>query len=243
MSTVQFAPLDQISTRWTQIRDPLRFVMRYSQAIRAYLTAILKDPDEAEEACQEFLARFLERGLDAASPDRGRFRDYLKVSVRNTALALVRRKHEVPVNPAHFAALAAQEGDSAWDSQWQQVVLDKAWRLVEVHEHGSPTSMYYTALRLAVDHPMEKSEWLAGQAAQQLGREVTAAAFRKQLSRARQFFARLVLEEVAQTLTDPTRDALEAELADLGLLPYVREQLPQPGAAVAHGASVNRSGS
>jgi DNA-directed RNA polymerase specialized sigma24 family protein len=217
--------LDQITTRWSQIRDPLRFVMRYSPAIRAYLAALFRDDDAAEEACQEFLARFLERGLIAASPDRGRFRDYLKMSVRNTAIAMLRAKRARPVDPALFEALLTTAADNAWAAHWRRVVLDKAWRMIEAHEHAAPTSLYYTALRLTVDHQNESSEQLAARAAAQANRSITPAAFRKQLSRARQFFAEAIVEEVSQTLSGCTHDELQGELAELGLLPYVRDFL------------------
>jgi RNA polymerase sigma factor (sigma-70 family) len=218
--------LDQITTRWSQICDPLRFVMRYSQAIRAYLAAIFRDEEAAEEACQEFLAKFLERGLDAAVPDRGRFRDYLKISVRNTALAILRRKHETPVDPALFESIATQSADDAWTNEWQRVVLDKAWRLLEGHERSAPQSLHFTALKLAVDFPQETSEQLAVRAGQLSNREITAAAFRKQLSRARQHFAQLIVDEVSQTLSTNVRRDLAEELSELGLLPYVKAFVP-----------------
>lgn len=217
--------LDQISTRWSQICDPLRFVMRYSQAIRAYLLAIFRDEEAAEEACQEFLAKFLQRGLEAAVPDRGRFRDYLKISVRNCALATLRRKQATPVDPAFFEALVTPSADEAWANEWQRVVLDKAWRQLEAHEHASPQSLYYTTLRLAVDQPQATSQALAAAASERVQRPVTAVAFRKQLSRARQFFGQLIVDEVAQTLGDHQRGDLRDELAELGLLPYVKDHL------------------
>ena len=66
-------PLDEISTRWTQVKDPAQFVLRYSQAIRAYLLALLKDEHAADDVSQDFVLHFLQRGLTAADPDRGRF--------------------------------------------------------------------------------------------------------------------------------------------------------------------------
>jgi len=216
--------IDQITTRWSQICDPLRFVMRYSQAIRAYLKAIFRNDEAAEEACQEFLARFLERGLDAAAPDRGRFRDYLKISVRNTAVAILRRKHERPVDPSDLDALATT-ADDAWVSEWQRVILDKAWRMLELHERKSPQGLHFTVLKLAVDYSDETSDQLSVRASEIAQREINAAAFRKQLSRARQHFAQLIVDEVAQTLTSDVRRDLGEELAELGLLPYVKGQL------------------
>jgi DNA-directed RNA polymerase specialized sigma24 family protein len=227
LPTMATAPaLDQITTRWSQICDPLRFVMRYSQAIRAYLAAIFRDEEAAEEACQEFLAKFLGRGLEAAVPDRGRFRDYLKISVRNTALAMLRRKQEATVDPAVLESLTVTRADDAWNQEWQRVVLDKAWRLLEQHERTSPQGMHFTALKLAVEFPQETSEQLAARAAARLQRPVNAAAFRKQLSRARRHFARLIVEEVSQTLTSDVHRDLADELAELGLLPYVKGELP-----------------
>jgi len=219
--------LDQITTRWSQICDPLRFVMRYSQAIRAYLLAIFRDEEAAEEACQEFLAKFLERGLEAAVPDRGRFRDYLKISVRNTALAMLRRKHATPTDPAVMDTLGTTTADNAWTLEWQRVVLDKAWRQLEAHERTAPQSLHFTALRLAVDFPQETSDQLALRAADLMQREISAVAFRKQLSRARQHFAQLIVAEVSQTLGNDQRADLADELAELGLLPYVKGQLPE----------------
>ena len=224
MSTI--LALDQITTRWSQIGDPLRFVMLYSQAIRAYLIALLGDGDAAEEACQEFLATFLKRGLDRAAPDRGRFRDYLKISVRNTAISLLRRKYPQPVDPAVFETLAISNADDTWTREWQRVILEKAWRYLEAHERTAPASLYFTALRLAVDHPEDSSEQLAIQATCQTQRPINAAAFRKQLSRARMQFAQLIIAEVAQTLGNDSRFDLTEELAELGLLIYVQEYLP-----------------
>ena len=68
--------LDQISTRWPMIEDPVQFVLRYAPAIRSYLHALLKDTNVAEEVSQDFLVRGLLRGFGSATPLRGRFRHY-----------------------------------------------------------------------------------------------------------------------------------------------------------------------
>src|SRR5262245_47153551 len=47
-------------------------------AIRRYLTACLRDREEAEELFQEFAVRFLNGDYRRADPRRGRFRDYVK---------------------------------------------------------------------------------------------------------------------------------------------------------------------
>src|SRR4051812_36170096 len=84
--------LDQISTRWPAISDPVQFTMRYAPAIRGYLHALMGDADAADETAQDFLLRGLEVGFLRTPELRGRFRDYLKAAVRNAALSRLRRR-------------------------------------------------------------------------------------------------------------------------------------------------------
>src|SRR5436190_16567444 len=88
--------LDRITTRWSLITDPGHFVLRYAAAIRGYVLAILKNEHDAEEVIQEFLLRVCQKGFAPEQVTRGRFRDYLKSSVRNAALMLLRRRARDP---------------------------------------------------------------------------------------------------------------------------------------------------
>jgi RNA polymerase sigma factor (sigma-70 family) len=214
--------LDLISTRWAAVKDPVRFLMRYGRAIRKYLDALLKNTHDTDDVSQDFLLRVLEHGFAGADPDRGRFRDYLKRAVRNAALTRLRRKASTPVTPGMLEDLAAEE---EFVRDWRRCLLDRAWRGLESHQRRSPGNLFHTVLRLAVDHPEEDSEQLAARAAERSGRPLRADAFRKQLSRARKLFAQLLIQEVAQTLEKPTPELLEEELAELGLMEYVREHL------------------
>lgn len=214
--------LDQISTRWAAVKDPVRFLMRYGPAIGKYLGALLKNTHDAEEVSQDFLLRVLEHGFANADPDRGRFRDYLKRAVRNAALTRLRQKVSVPVTEGMLEDPAAEE---EFVRDWRRCLLDRVWRGLESHQRHSPGNLFHTVLRLAVDHPEEDSEQLAARAAERAGRPLRADAFRKQLSRARKLFAQLLIQEVSQTLEKPTPELLEEELAELGLMEYVREYL------------------
>lgn len=222
--------LNQISTHWATLRNAEQFFLRYGPAIHNYLSALFRDPADAEEVTQEVLLRAVGHGFDRATPDRGRFRDYLKVTVRNAALTFLRRRRPVLLSDDSLAQLPATpdvgSADDAWLRDWQGCLLDRVWRALRLHEHQSPGNLAYTVLRLAVDHPEEDSPALAARVAQGSGRPLRADAFRKQLSRARRKFAELLLAEVAQTLEGPTPERVEEELADLGLLEYLREFLP-----------------
>jgi DNA-directed RNA polymerase specialized sigma24 family protein len=222
--------LDQISTRWAAVKDPVQFLMRYGQAIRKYLEALLKNSHDADEVSQDFLLKVLEHGFANADPDRGRFRDYLKRAVRNAALTRLRKQHAVAQPDAILSSLAAENDLRAADAEfladWRRCLLDRVWRNLESHQRRSPGNLFHTVIRLTVDHPDEDSETLAIRAGEQLGRPLRAEAFRKQLSRARHLFAKLLLAEVTRTLEQPTPELLTEELIELGLFEYVRDFLP-----------------
>jgi RNA polymerase sigma-70 factor (ECF subfamily) len=66
---------------------------------------------------------------------------------------------------------------------------------------------------------------MAAQLGAQVGKPFTAGSIRQVLHRARERFAALLLDEVARTLVHPSRDDLELELIELGLLEYCRSAL------------------
>lgn len=223
--------LDQISTRWAAVNDPAQFLMRYGTAVRRYLGALVRNPDDVDEVLQDFLTRGIERGFVRAEPLRGRFRDYLKTAVRNAALSHLRRRKPTGQDEFILHELAAAPetplaADQQWEAEWRQCVLARAWQALESQERRAPASLCHTVLQLSVQYPDEDSKSLAARASGQAGRPIRPDAFRKQVSRARRVFAELLLAEVASTLESPTPEQIEEELIDVGLMEYVREFLP-----------------
>lgn len=223
--------LDQISTRWAILKDPVQFLLRYGPALRKYLQALLKNPDDVDEIAQDILTKVVQNAFNRANPDNGRFRDYLKVAVRNAALMHLRRKKAVQpgasvllqiADPLQTALLADQE----WLADWQRCIMNKAWRALDSHERRAADNHFYTVLRLSVDHADEDSTKLAERASRKIGKPLRPDAFRKQVSRARRMFAELLLEEVTNTLEQPTPEQIEEELIEIGLMDYVRDFLP-----------------
>lgn len=216
--------LEEISTHWTAIHDPNQFVLRYATAVRAYLTAILGDAHEADEAAQEFYVNGLRKGFIRTTALRGRFRDYLKAAVRNAAWSWKRRSpmatstlpDEVPTD---------DPAEREWLAQWRRCALDRAWQELERYQRKTAGSLAYTVLRFSLDHPEADSETLAQRVSEQAGQPLRADAFRKQLSRARQRFAEILIQIVQETLSDPTPEHIRDELSDLGLLPFVQDHL------------------
>jgi hypothetical protein len=216
-----------ISTQWPSITDPMKFVLRYAPAIRVYLHHLLPQAADVDEVLQEIMLNVVERGFEPARIQRGRFRDYLIATVRYSALRNLRRKKARQLSDEQAAALQAPEvvarEDAQWVADWRQCLLDWAWAALEGKQRQSPGNRYYTILKLATEHPEATSTSLAARV--QAVPRLSTVAFRKQLSRARTAFARALVDEVERTLENPTPAAVQDELADMGLLEYVRPYL------------------
>lgn len=224
--------LEDISTRWPMIHDPAQFVLRYAPAIEAYLMALVHDADKVDEIRQDFLLRVLQKGIVPPTELKGRFRHYLKVAVRNAAISHLRRKSPHQAEPEALAQLAAEEDvpplEKEWTERWRRCILDRVWEALEMHERKTPDNHACTVLRTYVEHhQVEDSDAMAQRAAERLKKPVRAEAFRKQLSRARRLFAKLLIQEVVQTLEDPSPPRVEEELVDVGLLADVLPYLPE----------------
>jgi DNA-directed RNA polymerase specialized sigma24 family protein len=226
------AMIDEISTRWPLIHDPAQFVLRYAPAIEGYLRALVRDPDQVEEIRQDFLLRVLQKGFLSADNLKGRFRNYLKAAVRNAAISQMRRKTHGQADPDALAQVPDEIDDSPmdqeWLTHWRSCMLERVWESLELHERQKQDNHAYTVLRIYVDHhEREDSEVMAERAAAQLKKPMRSDAFRKQLSRARRLFAKLLVQEVVQTIESPTPDRIEDELVEVGLLADVTAYLPE----------------
>jgi RNA polymerase sigma-70 factor (ECF subfamily) len=202
----------------------------YGGAIRRYLTASLRDPAAAEELFQEFALRFLNGSFHNADPRRGRFRDYVKTSLVHLIgnYRKQRQRQPRPLNPARpepiDEAPASPDVDPVFLASWRDELLAQAWQALARAETPR-TPPFHTVLRFRADHPELSSQDMAARLGARLGKPLTASGVRQMLHRARERFAGLLVEAVAQTLGDPTDDRLEAELIDLELYEYCRVAL------------------
>src|SRR3954469_10565299 len=136
--------LSQISTMWTALvrahaepadadhRLLAGLIERYQGAAYRYLTAATGNPDVAAELFQEFAVRFLRGDFRRASPDRGRFRDYLRTALINLARrrpGVGSRRPTADVDPDQLpAADAADAADEAFLTHWRESLLESAWK-------------------------------------------------------------------------------------------------------------------
>jgi RNA polymerase sigma-70 factor (ECF subfamily) len=223
---------EHISTHWSVVGDPFRFVLRYSRAVRGYVTALIRNEHDAEDVVQNFLAQAVGRPFAPEQVRRGRFRDYLKATLRNAAITHFRRgaqRSSVALGEGGFPEPGVEDAaDREWLAEWRGCLLQRAWSALELHEQSAPDGMAHTVLRLTADHPEESSAALAERASALTGRAVGVDVFRKQLSRARRHFAQMLVNEIRETLDHGSAEDVVEELCDLGLLEHVRDFLPEP---------------
>jgi RNA polymerase sigma-70 factor (ECF subfamily) len=212
---------------------------RYSPAIYRYLLGALRDPDAADELFQEFALRFVRGDFHRADERRGRFRDFLKTALFHLVVDAQRRRKRPPdprasgdhgPEPAVDAPPDADEAEAERQflQVWRSELLARAWDGLAEHERRTGQPLH-AVLRLRSDHPDLRSPALAERLGARLGRAVSAVWFRKKLCQAREAYTDFLLDAVARSLTNPTRDDLEQELIDLGLLTHCREALDRLG--------------
>ena len=236
--------LSQISTMWTALvrahgsdadadrRLLTGLIERYQVAAYRYLTAAVGDPDVAAELFQEFALRFLRGDFRRASPERGRFRDYLRTALINLARrrpGIGNRRPVADVDPDELPGAETAEtsaADAAFLAQWRASLLDCAWRDLEAAEKASGPP-HYTALRARADRPDAPSGELADWLTERLrpAEPFTDAGVRKLLQRGREVFADRLVAEVAASVPTRDRERLAQELIDLGFYGYCRKAL------------------
>jgi RNA polymerase sigma-70 factor (ECF subfamily) len=202
----------------------------YGGAIRRYLLGALRDEEAAEELFQEFALCLLQGNLAGADPNRGRFRDFVKGVLAHLIAKSHRRGRRRPrafgsrlpepvVPPPSHSEL-----DQHFLNSWRDELLARCWADLSAIEHRTEQA-FYTVLRFRAEHPDLSSAQMAADLSTTLGRPLTAASVRQTLHRARERFANLLLQEVAQSLHEPTPEDLEEELLELGLLEHCRPAL------------------
>jgi RNA polymerase sigma factor (sigma-70 family) len=234
MDSLEFGNrLSQIRTHWSVLLGaqsaqapaeiPHRaLVEHYLGAAYHYLLGAVRDPDLAEELCQEFALRFLRGDFRRVRPGRGRFRDYLRVVLINLVNDARRQARNAPRQGDQWDAwstpIDVEESEAAeFAASWREELIRCSWEALRM---ANPT--FYAVLRLRIEEPELPSPAMAQRLSVQLGRELTAVNVRKALERAHFKFAECLLEEVRRSLGSDDLEAVEAELEELDLLRFCR---------------------
>jgi RNA polymerase sigma-70 factor (ECF subfamily) len=236
-------PLNRISTLWTVVCQAhggagaevsaaqQDLLQRYGQAVYRYLLGALHDPEAADELSAQFALRFIRGDLRGANPERGRFRDFVKGVLAHLIADYysdLRRRRAQSLDAGAPEPVALEEpghdSDRRFLESWRAELLERTWEALG-RIQAQTGQLFYAVLRFRVDHPKMRAAQMAEQLGAQLGKPLTADAFRQTLHRAREKFVDLLFDEVLQALEEPTAEALEQELIDLNLLKYCRKAL------------------
>ena len=116
--------------------------------------------------------------------------------------------------------------DELFAKKWRAELIEKTLRELR-NTDKKVGSHLYDVLQLRIAHPKMRSPELAETASKILVKHISADNYRGILRRARIRFASLLIEEVSQTLSSPSREELENELGELRLLEYCQPALDQ----------------
>jgi RNA polymerase sigma factor (sigma-70 family) len=187
----------------------------YWYPVYAFIRRSGASAEDAEDLTQAYFARFLEkRFLDDVRPERGRFRSFLLVSVRNFVhnerdreRALKRGGGTRPL-PLHCAEgevryerepVDAVTPEVLFERAWVRAVLDRALARLEAEAERELRGERFAQLRsfLVGDGPEATyaelaHEWRVGE-----------SAVRVAVHRLRRRFGAVLREEVGQTLQEP----------------------------------------
>lgn len=240
----EFAPrLDMIETQWSILRRAHKgtmegggdaknaLVMRYSSAVRSYIRKIVDNDSDANDLAQEIVVRMLKGDFAGADSNRGKFRNLLKVAVKNMirnhwAKAKVRKNVDYDLNLEEGKG-SEVDFDESWTKSLRDNILEIAWSGLNEYQEQNQGSVAHTVLRLRVNSPKSSSTELAEALSRAIGREVNAATYRQQLRRARVRFAEYIAEEIADGLHEPSPELVREELISLGLFEFIKDVLPE----------------
>jgi RNA polymerase sigma-70 factor (ECF subfamily) len=225
--------LNNISTMWTVLRQAHEgppdaataakelLLRRYSGAIYRYLVSILGDAATADDLTQEFGLSLVRGQFKQVDPERGRFRNYLKTVllhlVSDYRRKQMRQPRQLPEDNPDAGSPTVPELDQEFNESWRQELLARTWSAL-----AEAQTNYHEVLRFRAEHPKMRSHEMAEQLTRRLGRPFSPEGVRQTLRRARDRFAELLIDEVAQSLDQPTPEQVEQELAELRLLDYCR---------------------
>lgn len=203
-------------------------MQRYGGPIHRYLQAALHDPHAADDLTQEFALGLVRGAYHNVSPERGRFRAYIKKVLFHLVSRYRQQEQKkglsLPSDGLELENLPSpppdQDLETAFEDNWRDELLARAWEAL-----GAAHARLYSVLRCRAAHPDYSSAQLADLVSTKLGKPFTADTIRQNLRRARTLFAELLVQEVASSVRNPTKQEIEQELLELKLLTYCQPAL------------------
>jgi RNA polymerase sigma-70 factor (ECF subfamily) len=221
-------PRKFVTTRWTRIRaaggdtpESRRELAALCEAYRGPVHVFIlwkwagNDPGKAEVLTQGFFTRLLEKkDIRAATPDRGRFRDWLLTSARHYCIDEWRKEQAKKAGGgATHASIEADEMENCphpelahretperiFERRWAMTVLDRALSGMQAEYAAKGEAALFETLKLCLFGTETRSQ---KELAQLHGFD-RVNTFTVRLSRFRDEFRSRVRREVAATMSAP----------------------------------------
>jgi hypothetical protein len=216
-------------TIWVDVIDRKKVIHKYWSALKIYLVCWLtRFPDyrgEADDLLQDFIMKkILQPGwLENADPGRGRFRDFLKSSLRNFVLGEIRNREaekrggkacSVPLDDLEQEPAGPEPVSDSFDIAWLRMLLSEALKQMERSCQASENVHIWKIFQMRVIQPvLEGSEPISYEnVVAQFGFKSPSQATNA-LATGKRMFARHLRAVVAQYETGD--QAIRAELESL----------------------------
>jgi RNA polymerase sigma-70 factor (ECF subfamily) len=230
-------------TVWLDVTDRKKVIHKYWSALRIYLVYLLArfptHRNETDDLLQDFIMKkILQPGwLENANPDKGRFRDFLKSSLRNFVVGEIRNRDAekrggknpaVPLDELDQELAGPEQYSDSFDSfdiAWLRMLLAEALQQMErscvVSENAQVWKIFQNRIiqpALEGSQPMPYEQVVA-----QFGFKSPSQATNA-LATAKRMFARHLRSVIAQYETGD--HAVRAEIEALQL--FLAKLMPKP---------------
>ena len=229
-------------TVWVDVTDRKKVIHKYWSALKIYLICLLsRFPDfrnEADDFLQDFvMKKILQPGwLENANPDKGRFRDFLKSSLRNFVVGEIRNREaekrggknpSVPLEDLEQEPAGPEPLSDSFDIAWLRMLLAEALEAMERSCAASDNNHIWKIFQTRIIQP-------ALEGAEPMPYETLVAEFglkspsqaTNALATAKRMFARHLRAVIAQY--EQGDQAIRAELDELQL--FLGKLLPKENA-------------
>ena len=230
--------LSKIATSWTMVRNANdsenesrkmaqeQLLSIYSNSIRRYLLASLKDESAADEVYQNFALKLIRGDFSKADPSLGKFRSFVKTVIYRMMMDHHRSKKTKAKQNELLDELAVEKSfeiedsaDAEFQQHWREGLLNFAWDQLKQHQLATD-GVYHSLLWTKARNPELSNTELLAKVETECGQQINPGSIRVTLHRARQKFSDFLLEALASAIEDPTEENVEEELIALNLSKY-----------------------
>jgi len=237
--------ISRILTNPNVLQNPSSFFEVYQLPVRKFFMCLCGNANEADEQFQEFAVKFLSGAFDSFKPEKGRFRDYLKMALRNQVKRSFKKgaNFTVPIPEDMDAAdpnalqpieNAMREFDTIEGEQIKQLVEDD---MRADEQEGK--NQFHSLLQFAIGYQKERlHEYTVSGGRSKIpvsaivdfiqerfGETVSTDTAKQRMFRAKVMYASKMISEVSVRVTDPSHSAIHEAAQELGLAVYVESEL------------------